>query len=70
METLKFKTNINCSGCIATVTPSLNSLKGIDKWNVDTTNPNKILTVEAGEELSSDGIISALKQKGFNAERV
>jgi len=29
METLKFKTNINCGGCIAAVTPSLDALKGV-----------------------------------------
>ena len=46
METLKFKTNINCGGCIATVTPVLNTLEGIFKWDVDTANREKILTVE------------------------
>jgi copper chaperone len=46
METLKFKTNVNCGGCIATITPHLNQIKGIGKWNVDTSNPLKILTVE------------------------
>ena len=46
MKTLKFKTNVNCGGCIAKVTPHLNKLKGIDKWSVDTTTPMKVLTVE------------------------
>lgn len=46
METLQFKTNINCGGCVAKVTPGLNETEGICHWNVDTNNPNKILTVE------------------------
>ena len=70
METLKFKTNINCGGCIATVTPALDSLKGIEKWEVDTVNPDKILTVQTVDGLSSEQIIGALKTKGYNAEKI
>ncbi len=51
METLKLKTNINCSGCVAKVTPSLNQTIGENNWQIDTQNPNKILTI-TGEEVS------------------
>jgi copper chaperone len=67
METLKFKTNINCGGCIAAVTATLNTLKGVDKWEVDTASPHKVLTVQTDEGLSSEQIIGALKEKGYNA---
>lgn len=67
MKTLKFKTNVNCGGCIATVTPYLNKLSGIDKWSVDTTNPNKILTVETAD-LDSAVIIDVLKEAGYKGE--
>ena len=70
METLKFKTNIKCGGCIATVTPALDSLKGVEKWEVDTGNPDKVLTVQAGEGLLANDVISALKGKGYNAEKI
>lgn len=70
METLKFKTTIKCGGCIATVTPVLDALKGVEKWEVDTSDPDKVLTVEAGSGLRADKIISALKTKGYSAERV
>ncbi|GAC1313681.1 MAG: hypothetical protein NVSMB24_37290 [Mucilaginibacter sp.] len=70
METLKFKTNINCGGCIATVTPVLNALEGISKWDVDTANREKILTVESDNELKASEVISALKNKGYNAETI
>ena len=38
---LKFKTSINCGGCIAKVTPYLDSVKGITKWEVDRTDKIK-----------------------------
>lgn len=63
MQTLKFKTNINCGGCVAGVTPFLNKIEGID-WKVDTENPDKILSVES-EDVSEDQIIKAVKKAGF-----
>ena len=69
MKTLKFKTNINCSGCIAAITPSLNGIKEIKKWQVETTNPQKILTVETST-LESDQVIEIITKAGFKAERI
>lgn len=69
MNTFKFKTNINCGGCIAKVTPSLNNAKVISKWEVDTTNPQKVLTVETAE-LSENEIIEILKNAGYNATKL
>jgi copper chaperone len=64
METLQFKTNINCSGCVAKVTPALNDTKGILGWKVDTGNADKILTVEA-EGLSKESVVEVVKKAGF-----
>lgn len=69
MKTLKFKTNINCNGCIAKVTTSLNQIEGIIKWDVDIVNPQKILTVETSN-LNEDEIINTLKNVGYNAEKM
>lgn len=69
MKTLKFKTTINCGGCIASVTPGMNALHGIEKWSVDISDPNKILTVET-DSLTEEAIIENLKSKGFKAERI
>jgi copper chaperone len=68
MKTLKFKTNINCGGCIAKVTPSLNQVKGIKKWEVDIANPQKTLTVETDEQLNEADVIKTLQEVGYNAE--
>lgn len=69
MNTLKFKTNVNCGGCIATITPHLNQLKGIIKWNVDTTNPLKILTVET-QDLTPGDIVDLLGKAGYKADLI
>lgn len=65
----QFRTNINCGGCIAKVTPYLNSNKDIQKWKVDTANPAKILTIET-ENLSGDEVKQIVEQAGFKAEAV
>ncbi|MCA0229420.1 MAG: heavy-metal-associated domain-containing protein [Bacteroidetes bacterium] len=69
METLQFKTNINCGGCIAKVTPFLNQVEEIEDWRVDTANPDKILTIN-GEELSSEVILETIEKAGFTAVQV
>ena len=66
MKTLKFKTNINCSKCVAGVTPFLNKVEGIN-WKVDTENPAKILTIET-ENSTEEEILKAVKKAGFTAE--
>jgi len=69
MKTLKFKTNVKCGGCIATVTPYLNEVKGIISWNVDTTDPLKIMTIET-EGISAEEITSVMKTAGYQAELI
>jgi copper chaperone len=69
MKTLKFKTNINCSGCINSVTPHLNATEGITKWNVDTQNADKILTIET-DALTADTITRVITKAGFNIVEV
>ena len=67
MATLKFKTNINCGNYIRSVTPFLNELDNVESWNVDTQNPDKILTVE-GEEVTREEVTEAVKSAGFDAQ--
>ncbi len=65
----QFKTNINCGGCIAAVTPCLNAVSDIQNWSVDTANPSKILTVETGD-MSADQIREVVERAGYKAEAV
>ncbi len=67
METLKFKTNIKCGGCIAAVTPILNNIPEISKWEVDIENPEKTLTIQADEQLEVATVVDALEKAGYTA---
>lgn len=69
MNILKFKTNINCNGCIKAVTPHLEQTQGINIWKVDTDSPSKILTVEA-EGIDADDVIDVIEKAGFKAETI
>lgn len=71
METkaYKFKTNINCGGCVSKVKPVLDAADGIVRWEVDTENPDKILTVESSG-ISVEEIEGLIKAKGFKVEGV
>lgn len=67
MKQYQFKTNINCSGCVAKVTPRLNENPDIKEWNVDTLNPDKVLTVKT-ESLAEEDVQAIVSQAGFKAE--
>ena len=69
MKILKFKTTINCNSCIKSVTPFLNELDNIDRWKVDTENPDKILEIEL-EDDNKEIIIETVKKAGFEIEEV
>lgn len=70
METIKFKTTIKCSGCIAKATPFLDETIGKDNWEVDVQNPDKVLTVVRDENLKEDAVLKAVQAAGFKAEKV
>ncbi len=62
----QFKTNIMCGSCIAKITPSLNTNEAIEKWEVNTMDPSKILTVETG--LSAEEVKGIVENAGYKAE--
>lgn len=66
---LKFKTNLNCGGCVSKVRPEFDNNEGIHHWEVDTTNSDKILTVSS-KGITEKEIITIIKSKGFNAESI
>lgn len=63
MMIVKFKTNINCGGCIKSVTPFLNELDNVDCWKVDTENPDKILEIELDDDDTAI-ILETVKKSG------
>ncbi len=66
MQTLHFKTNINCNGCLAKVTPFLEGEKGIAQWQVDLQSDERILTVDTA--MDAEEVIKTLQRSGFTAE--
>ena len=68
MESMKFKTDIKCMGCVAQVTPHLNETIGQENWELDITNPSRILTVKG--ESNENKIKEALQKAGFKAEKI
>jgi copper chaperone len=64
MKTFKFKTTINCAGCISKVTSTLNKTVGENNWNVDITTPDKILTITTNTATPSK-IQEAVQSLGF-----
>ena len=70
METMKFKTTIKCSGCIAKATPFLNEKVGKDNWEVDIENPDKVLTVKKDENITEGEVIKAVQEAGFRVEKL
>jgi copper chaperone len=69
MNEVKFKTNINCNGCINSVSPFLNALDNIDLWSVDIDNPDKILHVSLDDE-NDAAVIEAVKKAGYEIQKI
>lgn len=70
METIQFKTNIKCGGCIAAVTPGLNETVGANNWQVDLQSADKVLTVKTNDTVKETDVINKLQQAGYKAEKI
>ena len=66
MKTYQFKTSINCGNCVKSVTNFLNEVENLNKWEVNTTIADKILTVEGSERLTAAAVIEAVEDAGFD----
>jgi copper chaperone CopZ len=60
----KYKTNLNCGSCVAAVKPRLDGDPAIESWSVDTSQPNKVLTVQ-GDGVSSEAVRAHVASAGF-----
>ena len=66
MPTQQFKTTINCANCLRAVTPALNGEPAITAWQVDTSNPDKVLTVTTN--LPAAKVVELVQEAGFEAQ--
>ncbi len=69
MENLKFRTSLKCSGCVNAITPWLSSINEIKSWNVDLNSIDKVLEIEANEDIS-DQVIENIKKAGYEISRL
>lgn len=69
MDKYQFKTNIKCGGCVAKVTPHLDALQGVENWEVNIQNPDKVLTVIT-DGAKANQIKEAVIKAGFKAEQL
>lgn len=68
-QNFKFKTNLNCGGCVSKVKPLLDSAEGVCEWSVDTSNANKILTVTS-KGISQEAVMETVQKAGFKIESI
>lgn len=68
-KTLRFKTNINCGGCVAKITPYLNGANGICHWDVDTASRDKILSVHSAGITEAE-VIEKVQEAGFTIKKL
>lgn len=66
-KNFQFKTNINCGGCVAKVTPFLNEAEGVCNWEVDITDKDKVLTVKS-EGITEQEVMEIIQKTGFKIE--
>ncbi len=69
IQTLRFKTSLKCSGCVRAITPGLESLNTIEQWNVDLESQEKVLEVQATDDIS-EMVIESVKKAGYQISQL
>lgn len=64
-----FKTNIINSTHVKNVAPTLQSIYGVQKWNIDLHDIDKVLRVEAND-LNPDAIANVVQMAGYYCEEL
>lgn len=68
METMKFKTNAKCQGCVSAIGQKVAPIVGEGNWSIDLSSPEKTLTVTTDK--TEEEIRAAVVSAGFKAEEV
>jgi copper chaperone len=69
MEVLVFKTNLRFKKQITALTPHINNLQGINRWNVDLDDKDKILRIES-VDLCPRSVETTLQEAGYFCEEL
>ena len=68
-HTFHFQTNINCTGCVADITPVLDSAEGICHWDVDINSQTKTLSVHS-DGITKEEVESLVRNAGFSIKNL
>ena len=63
---IQVKTSAKCAGCVAKIGEKLNQFLTPEQWNLDLSNPDKLLTINA--DVPAERVVEAVRAAGFKAE--
>lgn len=69
METMTFKTNAKCMGCLAKIEEILQDKMNREEWNLDLPDSNRPLTVTS-DKLAAGEIVELISKAGFKIEQM
>ena len=69
METMTFKTNAKCMGCLAKIEEILQGKMNREEWNLDLSDSNRPLTVTS-DKLAAGEIVELISKAGFKIEQM
>lgn len=61
----RYKTDLHCGACVAKVSPLLDAVPDVRKWNADTSGPQTVLTVE-GDGITADRVAALIQPAGYH----
>lgn len=70
MKTIRFKTNLKCSNCVAKVQKKLDEEVRIIKWSVDLQSPDRVLSIETENDGVEAVVMDILKAAGYRAMKL
>lgn len=69
METMTFKTNAKCMGCLTKIEEILQGKMNREEWNLDLSDSNRPLTVTS-DKLTAGEIVELISKAGFKIEQM
>ncbi|MCG8409717.1 MAG: heavy-metal-associated domain-containing protein [Bacteroidales bacterium] len=73
MNTIKFKSNLKCSGCVDAIQDFMNSIPEVNTWVVDLDSPDrliKVTTIENPDDNFVKIILEGITAIGYNIELI
>lgn len=72
MKTLRFKSNLKCSGCINAIKPGMDNIKDLKRWRVFLDVSDKIIEAETegNESETANQILTVVTEAGYKIEQI